>query len=126
MSKWRTIRHVEDTKGKTEHYTCELWLKFPKSIWNKSEESPVIKITYSDRKYEETYWLDKNKTKSYTLEPSRSCVIEVNYIQRHTQVVLYSGTHGEPNYNDFTLEYCKVRAEKIFTDRLTDLINQII
>ncbi len=122
---WKTTKHIVDSAGKTEHYTCQLWLKFPVSNWNVNDESPVIEITYSDRKYEKTYWLDENETKSYTLKPRKSCIIKVNYIQRHTQKVLYSDTKGEPEYESFTLEYCKKISEDLFVGRLTDLISQI-
>jgi outer membrane lipoprotein-sorting protein len=126
MAHWKEIKHTVDTKGKTEHYTLQLWLKFPKeSKWNDKEESPVVEISYSDRKYEYTYWIDKEKSKSWTVKPTKSCVITVNYIQRHAQVVLYSGTKSQPDYNEFTLEYCKREAERIFVDRLSNLINQI-
>lgn len=122
---WRTTYHNESTDGKTEHITCELWVKFPPTRWNQNEESPIIKITYSDRKYETGWWLDKEKTKWWTQKPSKSCSIEFIYFQRQSEKHLHSDTTQSVSYEEFTLDYCKDYALKLFTDRMNDVLNQL-
>lgn len=122
---WRTTYHNESTDGKTEHITCELWVNFPKSRWNQNEESPVIEIKFRDKKYESGWWLDREKTKWWVDEPSKCGSIRFNYFQRHPEIVLYSDTTQTVPYKDFTLDYCKEYAVKLFSDRLNDVLNQL-
>lgn len=122
---WRVIKHTESTDGKTEHITCELWVNFPKSRWNDKEESPVIKIRYSDMKYETGWWVDNAKTKWWTQKPSKYCTIEFIYFQRQTKEELYSGNPSTPPYDDFTLDYCKEYATSLLKERINDVLKQL-
>ena len=120
---WRTVRHIQSTDGKTESVECELILNFPTSHWNKKEESPVVKVKYYDYKVESGWWIDDAKTKWYTYPPHKSCEIYVNYLQRHP-VIKFGSRFDKVTYEEFTLEYCKEQAIKIFVKRLQDILKQ--
>lgn len=122
---WKTTYHTESTDGKTEHITCELWVNFPKSRWNQNEESPVIEIKFRDKKYESGWWLDNEKTKWWVDKPRKYASIKFNYFQRHPEIVLYSDTTKAVPYEEFTLDYCKEYAIKLFSDRLNDVLKQL-
>lgn len=122
---WITTKHTKSTCGKTENIHCELLLNFPVSHWNEKDKSPVIRIFYHDYKVESGWWLDDKKTKWYAYPPHKRCEIMINYFQRHPTLVLHSRTN-EISYDEFTIDFCKQQAEKIFTERLRDLLNQFI
>lgn len=120
---WVTTKHIQSTDGKTEKIFCELILKFPPSQYKKKEHSPVLQIFCYDYKVEGGWWIDNEKTKWYTQPPHKYCEIKFYYFQRMPNEKIYSGEKRTP-YKDFTIEFCKEQAVKIFTERLTDLLNQ--
>jgi hypothetical protein len=120
---WITTKHIQSTDGKTEKIYCELRLNFPTSQWNKNEKSPVIHLFYYDYKVEGGWWIDKAKTKWYTHPPHKHCEIRFNYFQRMPEVKIFSSEKGT-HYNDFTIDFCKEQALKIFTERLNEVLSQ--
>ena len=122
---WRKTYHTQSTDGVTEHIHMELMMNFPVTRWNKKKERPVVRIEYYDYKKEGGWYIDDRKTKWYTYPPHKNCDIKINYFQSHPATKLYSGTKDtKVHYNDFTIEYCMKEAERIFKERLMDVINQ--
>jgi hypothetical protein len=122
---WRVVKHTESTDGKTEHITCELWVNFPKSRWNDKEESPVIKIMFSDRKYSFEFSFKKGGSDSFIVPPSKNCVIQFTYFQRQTEIKLNSDHPSTLPYDEFTLDYCKEYATTILKERINDVLKQL-
>jgi hypothetical protein len=120
---WITTKQIQSTDGKTEKIYCELMLDFPTSVWNKNEKSPVIQLFYYNYKVDGGWWLDKNETEWYTHPPHKFCEIQFNYFQRMPKITLYSREEKTP-YSEFTLDFCKKEALKIFTERLSKVLNQ--
>ena len=120
---WITTKHIQSTDGKTEKIYCELILEFPNSRWNKKEKSPVIQLFYYDYKVENSWYIDENKTKLYTQPPHKWCELVFNYFQRMPEIKFYSGDK-RTLYNDFTLDFCKREALRLFTERLSSVLNQ--
>jgi len=121
---WITTKQIQSTDGKTEHIHCKLILEFSISNWNKKEKSPVIEIEYFDYKVESGWWIDNAKTKWYVYKPHKNCRIKINYFQRHPEIMLNS-SEKKVNYQNFTVNYCKSEAIKMFKSKLVDIIDQL-
>lgn len=122
---WKEIKHTIGTNGRVEKYIYEYIINFPPSQWNKKETSPIIKIRLNDYKTETGWWLDKEKTKWYTQPPNKVCHIEFGYFQRQTDLTISTFSDETPDYEDFTLEFCKEYALRIFKRRVNNVLKQI-
>ena len=123
---WVITKQIQSSDGKTEKIHCELTLNFPSSNWNKKEKSPVIRLCYYDYKIKSGWWIDKLKTQWYTAPPHKRCEIHISYLQRHPDTILHSSNRNKGcPYKEFTIDYCKEYAIKLFTERLTSLLEQL-
>jgi len=124
--KWKIVNYSISTDDKVEKSNHHLFLKFPESTWNNVKYRPVIEIEFYNRKVEGGWWLDRNKTEWYTQKPYKTCKIRFFYFQSHPELEMYSSHDNCPNYEDFTIEYCKEKAFEIFKERLDNIYKQLI
>lgn len=122
---WNEIKHTIGTDEMVENYIYEYIINFPPSLWNKKETSPIIKIRLNDYKTETGWWLDKEKTKWHTQPPNKVCHIEFGYFQRQTDLTISTFSKETPDYEDFTLDFCKKYALRIFKRRVNNVLKQI-
>ena len=118
---WKLINNVKSSCEKTEKFHYRLYLSFPIESWNKEELRPVLDLYFTDYK--------TNFDHYFGTRPKRKiCDINFFYFQNHPKVTFSSGGIKDgtemPEYNSFTLEYCKQEAINILERRFFNIINQ--
>lgn len=115
---WKLINNVKSSCEKTEKFHYRLYLNFPIESWNKEELRPVLDLYFTDYKLELKH--------DYGIRPKmKTCDIKFFYFQNHPKTSFSSSTTERPNYNNFTLEYCKQEAVNILERRFFNIINQL-
>lgn len=141
---WKEIYNKESTDNKTQRIRLELWLDFPKSVWNDNTSSPVLMVDWYDNKSLYSYPLchakvcaeypkkDCTNCKIYTQGMYRKIEVKFYGAQRMPDISIYSGQKGGSNYepekdkyDTFTLEFAKELAINKYKEYINNILKQI-